>query len=200
MVLHQCSFHSFSNYGYVRCYYLRNLDERHTGRVTFLQLFSKSKSSSKVCVVVVVLKENREEGKRWEKERKKCKHKLWEWPTLTPSCPPTLSSHLPGSPVNHVSMGTMNEAGLPVTNRSFYSIAMPSLVVKSIVLEADKLGSDKHQSWDICRIISLPWGTLDGWWQIWAFGLECRGSSIESSTSDCRAATPWANSLLDPTF
>ena len=65
MVLHQCSFHSFSNYGDVRCCCLRNLDERHTGRVTFLQLYSKSKSSSKVCVVVVVvLKENREEGKR----------------------------------------------------------------------------------------------------------------------------------------
>ena len=97
-------------------------------------------------------------------------------------------------------MGSMNEAGLPVTNSSFYSTAMPSLVVKSIVLEVDKLGSDKHQSWDICRIISPPWGTLAGWWQIWAFESECIGSNFDCSTSDCRTATPRANSLLDPTF
>lgn len=73
-------------------------------------------------------------------------------------------------------------------------------MVKSIVLQVDKLGSDKHQSWDICRIISPPWGTLVGWWQIWAFGSECIGSNFDCSTSDCRTATPWANSLLDPTL
>ena len=97
-------------------------------------------------------------------------------------------------------MGSMNEAGLPVTNTSFYSIITPSLVVKSIVLQVDKLGSDKHQSWDICRIISPPWGTVVGWWQIWAFGSECIGSNFDCSSSDCRTATPWANSLLDPTL
>lgn len=63
MVLHQCSLHSFSNYGYVRCYYLRNLDERHIGRVTLLQLFSKSKSSSKVVCFFFLNEEEQRRGK-----------------------------------------------------------------------------------------------------------------------------------------
>lgn len=78
----------------------------------------------------------------------------------------------------------------PVTNKSFYSTVTLSLVVKSMTLEGDKLGSAKDQSWDISRIISPPWGTLKGWWEVWALWSECIVSNFDSSTSDYRTATP----------